>query len=114
VIEAVIMTITTLGRINVPVPGTPVPLTTNPAITASKLFVQVVPGLTGKMYLGTPTMAKTTLSGVARVLSPNASGGFSEGFFLESQDGADSIRLKDYALDADVAGEGLLVTLWTE
>jgi hypothetical protein len=108
------MIMTTLGRINVPTPGTPVPLATDPAITASKLFVQVIPGLTGKMYLGTRTMAKTTLAGVARVLSPNASGGFSESFFLESQDGADSIRLKDYAIDADVAAEGLLVSYWTE
>jgi hypothetical protein len=108
------MTMTTLGRVNVVTPGTPVPLATDPSITASKLFVQVIPGLTGKMYLGARTMSKTTLAGVVRVLSPNASGGFSESFFLESQDGADSIRLKDYAIDADVAGEGLLVSYWTE
>ena len=108
------MIINSLGRINVPTPGTPVPLTTNPAITASKLFVQSIPGLTGKTYLGSASMTKSTLAGVARILWPNASGGFSENFFLESQDGTDSIRLKDYAIDADVAGEGLLVTYWTE
>lgn len=108
------MIINSLGRVNVPVPGTPVPLTTNRAITASKVFVQVIPGLTGKTYLGTTAMAKSTLAGVARVLAPNATGGFSENFFLESQDGTNSIRLKDYAVDADVAGEGLLVTYWTE
>jgi hypothetical protein len=102
------MTMTTLGRVNVATPGTPVPLATDPSITASKLFVQAVPGLTGKTYLGTPTMSKTTLAGVARVLSSGDS------FFLESQDGADTIRLKDYAIDADVAGEGLLVSYWTE
>ena len=108
------MIINCLGRVNVAVPGTPVPLTTNPGITASKLFVQAIPGLTGKTYLGSATMARATLAGVARVLSPNSSSGFSENFFLESQDGADSIRLEDYAIDADVAGEGLLVTYWTE
>jgi hypothetical protein len=108
------MIINCMGRVNVPVSGTPVPLTTNPAITASKLFVQVIPGLTGKTYFGSATMAKATLAGVARVLWPNTSGGFSETFFLESQDGANSIRLLDYAIDADVAGEGLLVTYWTE
>ncbi len=59
-------------------------------------------------------MSKATLAGVTRVLWPNVSGGFSENFFLESQDGANSIRLEDYAVDADVAGEGLLVTYWTE
>ena len=45
------MIIKSLGRVNVPVAGTPVPLTTNPAITASKLFVQAIPCLTGKTYL---------------------------------------------------------------
>lgn len=102
------MTMTNLGRVNVATPGTPIPLATDPSITASKLFVQAVPGLTGKMYLGARAMSKTTFAGVARVLSPGDS------FFLESQDGADAIRLKDYAIDADVAGEGLLVTYWTE
>ena len=42
------MIINCMGRVNVSVSGTPVPLTTNPAITASKLFVQVIPGLTGQ------------------------------------------------------------------
>jgi len=108
------MIINCLGRVNVPVPGTPVPLTTNRAITASKLFVQAIPGLTGKTYLGSATLTKATLAGVARVLAPNSAGGFSEDFFLESQDGANSIRLAEYSIDADVAGEGLLVTYWAE
>jgi hypothetical protein len=108
------MIINSLGRVNVPVPGTPVPLTANHAITASKLFVQVIPGLTGKTYLGSHTLTKSTLAGVTRILSPNSAGGFSENFFLESQDGTNSIRLADYSIDADVAGEGLLVTYWTE
>ena len=41
-------------------------------------------------------------------------GGFSENFYIETQDGENSIRLADYAVDAEVAGEGLLVTYWTE
>jgi hypothetical protein len=108
------MNINCLGRISVPVPGTPVPLSTDPAVTASKLFFQVIPGLTGKTYAGVPTMTKATLAGVARVLWPNAAGGFSESFSIESQDGENSIRLSEYAVDADVAQEGLLVTYWTE
>ena len=47
------MTITCLGRINVPTPGTPVPLTTDLTVTATKIFFQVIPGLTGKTYVGT-------------------------------------------------------------
>ena len=108
------MTINTQGRVNVATPGTPVPLSTDPTVTASKLFFQVIPGLTGKTYVGGHAMTKSTLAGVARILWPNTSGGFSETFEIEAQDGENSIRLMDYAIDADVAGEGLLVTYWTE
>jgi hypothetical protein len=108
------MTINCKGRMNVSAPGTPVPLTTDPAVKASKVFFQVIPGLTGKTYVGTPSMTKGTLAGVARILWPNTAGGFSENFYIEAQDGEDSIRLADYAIDADVAGEGLLVTYWQE
>jgi hypothetical protein len=108
------MIINSLGKVKVLVPGTPVPLTINPAITASKLFIQAIPGLTGKTYFGLTTLTKGTLAGVARVLSPNPTAGFSENFYLESQDGTNSIKLFEYAVDADVANEGLLVTYWTE
>ena len=108
------MNINCKGRVNVTTPGTPVPLSVDPAVRASKLFFQVIPGLTGKTYVGTAAMAKATLAGCARILWPNSAGGFSETFFIEAQDGEDSIRLMDYAIDADVAGEGLLVTYWTE
>ena len=108
------MNINCKGRVIVPTPGTPVPLTTDPSVTASKLFFQVIPGLTGKTYVGVSGMSKATLGGVARILWPNASGGFSETFYIESQDGTNSIRVKDYVIDAEVAGEGLLVTYWQE
>jgi hypothetical protein len=108
------MTIHCLGRVSVATPGTPVPLSIDPTVHASKLFFQVIPGLTGKAYAGVTSMAKATLAGVARILWPNATGGFSEHFEIESQDGENSIRVMDYAIDADVAGEGLLVTYWTE
>jgi hypothetical protein len=108
------MTINCKGRVNVTTPGTPVPLSADPSVRAAKLFFQVIPGLTGKTYVGVPGMTKATLAGYARVLWPNSAGGFSETFFIESQDGEDSIRLVDYVVDADNAGEGLLVTYWTE
>jgi hypothetical protein len=49
-----------------------------------------------------------------RVLWPNSGGGFSENFMLESADGTDVLNLSQYFVDMDVAGEGLLVTYWTE
>src|SRR5262249_12592200 len=108
------MNMNALGRVNVATPGTPVALTNNSSITASKLFFQVIPGLTGKTYIGATTMVKSTLTGVARVLWPNSAGGFSETFSIEAQDGENALRLADYAIDADVADEGLLVSYWTE
>ena len=108
------MTQNPMGRVNVSTPGTPVTLSTNPAQKVSKLFFQVIPGLTGKCYVGIPGMNKTTLTGVSRILWPNPNGGFSDQFFLETQDGEDAMPLSDYAIDVDVAGEGLLVTYWSE
>ncbi len=107
------MTINTKGRINVPTPGTPVRLSTDETVVANRLFFQVIPGLTGKTYVGKASMTKSNLTGVARILWPNTSGGFSETFSVEAQEGENSIHLADYAIDADVAGEGLLVTYWT-
>lgn len=108
------MTQTSLGRVNVVTPGIPVPLSTDPSQRAAKLFFQVIPGLTGKAYVGKAGMDKTTMAGVCRILWPNANGGISDQFFLETQDGTDAIALSDFAIDMDVAGEGLLVTYWTE
>ena len=108
------MTLTPMGRVNQPTPGTPIPLSTNPIQLVSKIFFQVIPGLTGKGYIGSPGMNKTTLAGVTRVLWPNASGGICDQFLLETDDGHDDFQLSQYAVDMDVAGEGLLVTYWTE
>jgi hypothetical protein len=111
--EEIRMTVTTLGRVNVATPGTPVPLSTDPNQRVAKIFAQVVPGLTGKGYLGTANMARATLTGVIRVLWPNTAGGLSESMMIESSDGADTLNLAEYFVDMDVAGEGLLVSYWT-
>jgi len=108
------MTANPLGRINVATPGTPVPLSADPTLRASKIFFQVIPGLTGKGYIGKTGMVRATLGGVIRVLWPNTSGGFSDSFFLESQQDSDVLNLSEYYVDMDVATEGLLVTYWTE
>jgi len=108
------MTVTPLGRVNVATPGTPVPLSTDPTARASKIYFQVIPGLTGKGYIGKSGMVRATLANVVRVLWPNSGGGFSDSFFLESQQDADVLNLSQYYVDMDVAGEGLLVSYWTE
>ena len=108
------MTVNTLGRVNVTAPGTLVPLSTDPKQRVSKIFAQVVPGLTGKGYLGRSNMVRATMAGVIRILWPNSGGGFSENMLIESSDGTDSLNLSEYFVDMDVAGEGLLVSYWTE
>ncbi len=108
------MTANPLGRVNVATPGTLVPLTTNTSLRASKIYFQVIPGLTGKGYIGKNGLVRATLVNVIRVLWPNSSGGFSDSFFLESQADSDTLNLSEYYVDMDVAGEGLLVTYWTE
>ena len=108
------MNVTALGRVNVATPGTPVPLSTDPTVRAAKILIQVIPGLTGKGYIGKSGMVRATLANVVRVLWPNASGGISDAFFIESQDDADVLNLSAYYIDMDVAGEGLLVSYWQE
>ena len=48
-----------------------------------------------------------------RVLWPNTAGGFSDAFAL-STNGENSLVLSEYFVDMDVAGEGLLISYWTE
>src|SRR5678815_3685820 len=107
------MTVTTLGRVNVATPGTAVPLSTDPNQKVAKIFAQVVPGLTGKGYIGKSNLNRSTLAGVARILWPNSGGGFSDSFEIESTSGTNSLVLSEYFVDMDVAAEGLLVTYWT-
>ena len=108
------MTFTALGRVNVATPGTPVALSADPAVRAAKILFQVIPGLTGKGYIGKSGMVRATLANVIRVLWPNASGGISDAFLLESKQDSDVLNVSSYFIDMDVAGEGLLVSYWQE
>jgi hypothetical protein len=108
------MTVTALGRVNVATPGTLVPLSTDPTARASKIFFQVIHGLTGNAYIGKKSMVRATLVNVICVLWPNASGGISDSFYVESQQDSDVLNLAEYYLDMDVAGEGLLISYWQE
>ena len=108
------MTLTSLGLVTVATPGTPVALSTNPNLRATRILFQSVPGLTGKGYIGTPQMNKSTLSGVIRILAPNPSGVISDLYEITTEDGLDGIYVSQLAVDMAVAGEGLLVSYWVE
>ena len=100
-----------LGRLSVPTPGTPVPLAIV-SMPCCRIRVQVIAGLTGKLYFGTPAVNHTTLTGVIKELWPNSAGGVDDSYEISTSDGADELDLKDYAIDAAVAGEGLIVSFW--
>jgi len=102
------MTLTSLGRITVPTPGTPVVLSTNVRTQAARLVFQTAPLNAGKTYFGQTGMNKTTLAGVSRILAPT------DVYEVTTEDGMDGIPLAQVAIDADNAGEGLLVSYWTE
>ena len=107
------MTLTSLGRVNVAVPGTPVQITSNTTASANTIVIQSLPGLTSKIYIGKQGMNKTTLSGVCRILAANPSGGLSDSFVLVVNDGNNELMPSEYYIDTDVANEGALVSYWT-
>lgn len=100
-----------LGRVNVPTPGTPVPLATV-STPCSRIRVSVIAGLTGKMYFGTQTVNHATLNGVIAELWPNSAGGVDDSYEIWTAAGSDELNLADYSIDAAVAGEGLIVSYW--
>ena len=108
------MTMQPQGRVNVPVSGTPTPLSADPTARCAHLQIQVIPGLTGKIFVGSPTMNTAALAGVVRILWPNPSGGISDSWEMESHADEDNLWLNQYAIDAGVSGEGALITWWAE
>jgi hypothetical protein len=71
--------------------------------------VSVVAGLSGKMYLGNTTVLGSTFAGVLKELNPNPTGGVDDSYELDSGTDSNMLNLADYAIDAAVPGEGLIV-----
>ncbi len=108
------MNIISMGRVNVAVPGTPIPLSTDSRLRVARVLFQSIPGLTGKTYVGTHGMNKATLSGVIRILAPTGSSSISDTYEVETANNNDGIALSQLFLDADIVGEGLLISYWVE
>ena len=105
------MTPTSLGRVNVPTSGTPVQLAAV-RTPCCRIRVQVIAGLTGKMYLGTAGLNHNTMAGVIKELWPNSSGGVDDSYEVWSGVDEDALDLSNYWIDAAVSGEGLIVSYW--
>jgi len=107
-----------MGLIQVNTPGTPVPISTDNTLRVMMMVVSTVPGFTGKAYLGLSGMNKNSsiLSGVMRVFSEPAAFGPQDGEVMppSTSGQGNPVRVADYWVDADVAGEGVLVTCYVE
>jgi hypothetical protein len=103
--------ILSLGKVPVPTPGTPVALSSDPTVHCAKIILSQVPGATGKTYFGKAGLSKSTLAGVVGAfLPPAATGLLDTREIAAEEDGGNPLRLSDYAVDADTAGEGILVS----
>jgi hypothetical protein len=101
------MTFTNLGKVPVPTPGTPVPLTTNKALTACRIVVSQVPGTTGLVHL--KNIRASAAGVIARsFLVPGASG-FADEHVLDCGNGSNQMYPWEWGIDAANATEGLNV-----
>ena len=100
-----------LGKIAVPAPGTPVRVTSDTTIRAHRIRFAVAIGETGRVFLGVQGMNKASGAGVVKEFWPTgAGGGVADELVLESAAG--ELRPSDYCVDANSAGEGLIVAYW--
>lgn len=100
-----------IGKITVPTPGTPVRVTSDNTIRAHRIRFAVAIGETGRVFLGVAGMTKASGAGVVKEFWPTgAGGGVADELLLESAVG--DLRPSDYYVDANTAGEGLIVAYW--
>lgn len=100
-----------LGKTAVPTPGTPVRVTSDTSIRAHRSRFAVAIGETGRVFLGVAGMNKATSAGVVKEFWPTgAGGGMADELVLESAAG--ELRPSDYYVDANTAGEGLIIAYW--
>jgi hypothetical protein len=100
-----------LGKIAVPAPGTPVRVTSDTTIRAHRIRFAVAIGETGRVFLGVAGMNKASGAGVVKEFWPTgAGGGVADELVLESAAG--ELVPSDYYVDANTAGEGLIIAYW--
>jgi hypothetical protein len=86
-------------------------VTSDASIRAHRIRFAVVIGETGRVFLGMAGMNKATGAGVVKEFWPTgAGGGVADELVLESATG--ELRPADYYVDANTAGEGVIVAYW--
>ncbi|WP_321471124.1 hypothetical protein [uncultured Paludibaculum sp.] len=101
-----------LGKVSVATPGTAVPLSPVPLFVRG-FRAEAVVAATGRVYLGVAGLNRTTKAGFIKQFAAPAAGVNSTSDAIR-QDGysGNHIDLSKFMVDADVAGEGLLVSYW--
>lgn len=106
------------GRTLVAVPGTPQQVQVPAAVagpgspglsTVHAVVIQALAGNTGKVYVGVAGLTKATLVGVLVVL-PIPTANLIASFSVSLTAGANALSLSDLYIDADVPGEGVLIS----
>jgi hypothetical protein len=108
------MKVIPLGRVVVPTPGTPVPLSTVISIPYTEIAGVVVRQFsanTGKVYFGNLSLNKSSGAGVIAELQPAPASGITDHYKIQAG-GADVIDPSQFEVDAAVSNEGPLVTLY--
>jgi hypothetical protein len=86
-------------------------VTSDTTIRAHRIRFAVAIGETGRVFLGVAGMNKASGAGVVKEFWPTgAGGGVADELVLESAAG--DLRPSDYYVDANAAGEGLIVAYW--
>ncbi len=106
------MDIISFGKIVVPTPGTPVPLTADATIKVHAIVVSQLPGSTGVTFFGlqnaiNPTFSKTTGAGVLKSFLPPGASGFTDEHKFDSDDRGNVLVAADFRVDANTANDGL-------
>jgi hypothetical protein len=86
-------------------------VTSDTSIRAHRIRFAVAIGETGRVFLGVQGMNKATGAGVVKEFWPTgAGGGVADELVIESAAG--ELPPSDYYVDANSAGEGLIVAYW--
>ena len=100
------------GKVSVPVAGTPVQVVAPPSMnppSCHALIIEALPGNTGKIYVGLQGLDKTGLGQVLIVL-PIPTANLLPTFSIALTVAGNAINVGSLWIDADVSGEGVLIS----
>jgi hypothetical protein len=108
------MTFVCLGKIALPTPGTPVPLSTDPTQTAHCIVVSQVPGGAGTVYLKNIKGGNGPSGVIVRAFVQTGTTGFLDEHRLDGDCQIDPLYPADWAIDAATTNDGMNVYWVTE